>query len=263
MKHCGWRKCAVRVTQCINLLQLSHQTSVFMKYIELSSCYGLWCQAAAQHRLPASSVVLDSRGRSLDPFKQSSDPEHCTNRPSPSDKTEERTSNPSCLHTQDSVLTLICFQRLKCVEYRFSLACYLWECLTGSSVQLSLFPLIYEVSQHHWRHNTLIHFLDVYLINIRCSQSSFSTYSSFWSETCFSETGWNHLDDLPLVFLFYFSFHIHRINNMMEENIPKCWRLLHFLPLKTGKLEKLLNCAENSEKREQISAPACIFQKLN
>lgn len=101
MKLCGWRKCAVRVTRCISLPQLSHQTSVFIKYIELSSCFGLWCQAAAQHRLPASSAVLDSRGRSLDPFKQSSDPEHCTNRPSPSDKTEERTCNPSCLHTHE------------------------------------------------------------------------------------------------------------------------------------------------------------------
>lgn len=114
LKRHGWGKCDVSVIRRISPPRLSHQTPMFVKYIELSSCYGPWCQAAAPRPVPASSAGPGSRGRSLDPFKQPSDPERCTNRPSPSDKTQERTCIPLVFrHELLFLLCLICFQWLK------------------------------------------------------------------------------------------------------------------------------------------------------
>lgn len=50
-------KCDVRMIPWISPPRLSHQTPMFIEYIELSSCYNLWCQAAAPHPEPASSAA--------------------------------------------------------------------------------------------------------------------------------------------------------------------------------------------------------------
>lgn len=63
---------------------------MFVKYIEVYSCYGQWCQRVTLHRNPASLVGLGGHEHSLELFIQPSDRGRCANRLSSPDKTEER-----------------------------------------------------------------------------------------------------------------------------------------------------------------------------